>query len=111
MAAVQRSRFWAGVLFYALTLLCKESAICVPLALLLLFPYLWRRIVPFFLVMLGYLAVRFALFGGIGGYRDALGHPVATQIHPGAVLRALLVQVPARMLAPVPVESRLTMES
>ena len=75
--------------------------------LLLFFPRLRWRIVPLFLTAGLYLAVRFVLFGGIGGYKDHFGRTVVTQFHPGAFLRALAVQVPARILAPVPVESRL----
>ncbi|HTG32857.1 MAG TPA: hypothetical protein VLB76_07970 [Thermoanaerobaculia bacterium] len=96
-----------GLLFYALALLCKESALCLPLVLLLLFSRLRWRIVPFLLTAGLYLAARFALFGGIGGYKDHFGRTVVTQFHPGAFLRALAVQVPVRILAPVPVESRL----
>jgi hypothetical protein len=95
-----------GLLFYALALLCKESVFCLPLALLLLVPRLRWRLLPFFATAGLYLAARLLLFKGIGGYRDHLGRTVATQLHPGAFLHALLVQVPARILAPVPVESR-----
>jgi hypothetical protein len=95
-----------GLLFYALALLCKESVFCLPLALLLLVPRLRWRLLPFFATAGLYLAARLLLFGGLGGYRDHLGRTVATQLHPGAFLHALLVQVPARILAPVPVESR-----
>ena len=108
VATLQKERgIRLALLLYALALLCKESALCLPLVLLLLFPRLRWRIVPFFLTTGLYLAVRFVLFGGIGGYKDHLGRAVVTQLDPGAFLRALLVQVPARILAPVPVESRL----
>jgi hypothetical protein len=107
VASLQEEKgLWPGLLFYTLALFCKESALCLPLALLVLFPRSRRRIFPFLLTAGLYLALRFALFGGIGGYRDHLGQTVATQLHPGAFLRALAVQVPARILAPVPVESR-----
>jgi hypothetical protein len=108
VAALQKEKgIGLGLLFYALALLCKESALCLPLALLILFPRLRWRIVPFFLTAGLYLAERFFLFGGIGGYKDQFGRTVVTQFHPGAFLRSLAVQVPARILAPVPVESRL----
>jgi hypothetical protein len=108
VVALQEERgIWLGLLFYTLALFCKESALCLPLALLLLFPRLRWRSIPFFLTAGLYLAMRLVLFGGIGGYRDPLGRTVATQLHPGAFLRSLAVQVPARILAPVPVESRL----
>lgn len=108
VAALQKEKgIGLALLFYALALLCKESALCLPLVLLLLFPRLRWRSVPFFLTAGLYLAARLVLFGGIGGYKDHLGRNVVTQLHPGAFLRALAVQVPARILAPVPVESRL----
>lgn len=108
VAALQKEQgIGLGLLFYALALLCKESALCLPLVFLLLFPRLRWRIFPFFLTAGLYLAMRFALFGGIGGYKDHFGRAVVTQLHLGAFLRALAVQVPARILAPVPVESRL----
>jgi hypothetical protein len=108
VAALQEEKgIGLALLFYSLALLCKESALCLPLVLLLLFPRLRWRSVPFFLTAGLYLAARLVLFGGIGGYKDHLGRTVATQLHPGAFLRALAMQVPARILAPVPVESRL----
>jgi hypothetical protein len=107
VALQEEKGIWPGLLFYTLALFCKESALCLPLALLFLFPRLRWRSVPFFLTAGLYLAMRFVLFGGIGGYRDHLGRTVATQLHPLAFLRSLAVQVPARILAPVPVESRL----
>ena len=108
VAALQKEKgIGLGLLFYALALLCKESVLCLPLVLLILFPRFRWRIVPFFLTAGLYLAGRFALFGGIGGYKDHFGRTVVTQFHPGAFLRVLAVQVPARILAPVPVESRL----
>jgi hypothetical protein len=108
VAALQKEEgIGPGLLFYVLALLCKESVLCLPLALVLLVPRLRWRSLPFFATAGLYLAARFALFGGIGGYRDALGRTVATQLHPGAFLRSLVLQLPARILAPVPVESRL----
>jgi hypothetical protein len=108
VAALQKEEgIGPGLLFYALALLCKESVLCLPLALVLLFPRLRWRSLPFFATAGLYLCARFLLFGGIGGYRDALGRTVATQFHPGAFLRVLALQLPARFLAPVPVESRL----
>ena len=108
VAALQREKgIGPSLLFYSLALLCKESVLCLPLALLLLFPRLRWRSLPFFATAGLYLAARFILFGGIGGYRDPLGRTVATQLHPIAFLRSLLLQLPARILAPVPVESRL----
>jgi hypothetical protein len=110
VAALQEEKgIGLGLLFYTLALLCKESALCLPLALLLLFPRLRWRSLPFFATAGLYLAARLVLFGGLGGYRDPLGRTVATQLHPIAFLRALVLQLPARILAPVPVESRLAL--
>ncbi|HEX4497424.1 MAG TPA: hypothetical protein VIE43_17255 [Thermoanaerobaculia bacterium] len=104
---------WTGLTFYALALLCKESAFALPPALLLLFPTMKRRALPFFGLMGIYLGLRFLLFNGLGGYKDKLGQLVVLQ---GNVLanilsfaRALLAQIPLRILAPVPVESRLAL--
>jgi hypothetical protein len=101
---------WLGLTFYALALLCKESAFALPLVLLLLFPTIKRRALPFFGLMGIYLTVRFLLFSGLGGYKDQLGQPVVLQGNPLANMldfaRALLAQIPLRILAPVPVESR-----
>ena len=110
VAALQEEKgIGLGLLFYTLALFCKESALCLPLALLLLFPRLRWRSLPFFATAGLYLAARLVLFGGLGGYRDSLGRTVATQLHPIAFLHSLILQLPARILAPLPVESRLAL--
>jgi hypothetical protein len=100
---------WIGVTFYALALLCKESAFALPLALPFLFPTIRRRTLPFFGLMAIYLTVRLMLFRGLGGYKDKLGQPVVLQGNLLANIqtfaRALLAQIPLRILAPMPVES------
>jgi hypothetical protein len=100
-----------GLTFYALALLCKESAFALPLALPFLFPGIRRRALPFSGLMGIYLTVRLLLFSGLGGYKDKLGQLVVLQGNiPANILafaRALLVQIPLRILAPVPVEGRL----
>lgn len=91
-----------SVLAFLLALAAKEMAITLPLVLLLYDLLLgrgdwrvrWRAHLTFWLALLGYLALRFALFGAISGYRDArLQDPFA-----------LLILYARYLLLPLPID-------
>jgi hypothetical protein len=92
-----------GPLLFALSLLCKESTVTLPLVLLCLAP--WRQIRRPFLalsaVAVAYLGVRLLLFGGPGGYLGPAGQALALQVDPLRFLRNLTLQFPYRLLIPL----------
>ncbi len=92
----------AAILF-ALSLLCKESTVMLPLILLCLAPWqeIRRPFVALSAVALGYLGVRLLLFGGLGGYLGSEGQALALDVDPVRFLRNLMLQVPYRLLIPL----------
>jgi hypothetical protein len=92
----------AAVLF-ALSLLCKESTVTLPLVLLCFAP--WQEIRRPFLALaavgLGYLGCRLLLFGGIGGYLGPDGRALALDVAPWRFVRNLTLQFPYRLLVPL----------
>lgn len=93
----------------ALAILSKENAYAFPVLLLLMViskPNLqWRKIVeliPFFIVALSLFAYRWLLFGGVGGYIDAVsGKPLALNIGVVSALKVLLLRTWAILFFPV----------
>jgi hypothetical protein len=98
----RRSAALAGASLFLAALLCKESAFCVPLALVVLpRPERLRRLWPLAVSAAVYLAVRLALFGGLGGYvQEAPRQPLSLR-SAAALARAVALQVPARVLVPI----------
>jgi hypothetical protein len=88
---------------FVLALLCKESVLPLPVLLPLLLP--WPRVRrPAFAtaaVAAVYLAGRWLLFRGLGGYLDEQGQTLALSIRPAALANMLAVQVPSRILMPL----------
>jgi hypothetical protein len=91
---------------FAVALLCKESVLPLPVLLLLLLP--WRRVRRPVAAMgataavaVLYLAGRWLLFRGLGGYLDEEGRSLALSIRPSALAEMLMVQVPSRILMPL----------
>jgi hypothetical protein len=87
---------------FALALLSKEAVLALPLLLPLLLP--WRRVrgatLATFAVAVLYLALRLALFGGLGGYLDSAGHARALSAPAFQIFHALGLQIPARLAIP-----------
>ncbi len=84
-----------GILYRSLSLLamvlgflCKESSYTLPLLLVVFLASrgalrdrrAWYALVPFFATTAGFLAWRWFLFGGIGGYLNPAGQPEALTI-------------------------------
>ena len=100
----------AAAICFALALLAKESVVVLPLVALC-----WAlaepgndgeavrrpRWVPLSVVAGVYLLVRFALFGGLGGYLDPSGQSIARQFDPLTYLRNLGLQLPYRLAMPL----------
>jgi hypothetical protein len=95
----------AGV--FGLALASKESVLLLPLLLLLLPPAgdaprdRRRHALAWAGLLACYLAGRFALFGGPGGYRNAVGERFALDVEPLLFLRNLCLQIPYRLLHPL----------
>jgi hypothetical protein len=98
----ERAALGASVLF-SLALLSKESVLLLPLVVAALFP--WREVRRVVLAMLGvaalYLACRFLLFAGPGGYRTAAGHSLLWSPDLAGLLRNVTLRLPFRILAPL----------
>jgi hypothetical protein len=89
---------------FALALLCKESVVTLPLLVPLLAPWhrVRRPVVAMAAVAAAYLALRWLLFGGLGGYLDEQGRSLAMSVRPLAFARAVALQLPYRVLMPLP---------
>lgn len=89
-----------SIVCLVVALLCKESVVTLPAVALLLAPSQgrWRRAAIFGVVVAGYLAVRWAIFGGVGGYLDPEGRSLALAIDPWLFLRNVFLQLPYRVL-------------
>ncbi len=103
-AALRRpGRVTAAAVLFALSLLCKESTMMLPLILLCLAP--WPQIRRPFLALgavgLCYLGFRLLIFGGPGGYLGPEGQALALDIDPWRFLRNLTLQFPYRLLVPL----------
>lgn len=93
---------WASVLLFAAALLSKESVLLLPVVLLLIAGRRrMREAVTWATVAAVYLAARWAIFGGPGGYLDADGGAYALQGDPALFLRNLGLQLPFRTLVPL----------
>jgi hypothetical protein len=92
---------------FLLALLCKESVFMLPVLLLLVLPR--RSALVSCAATAGaaaaYLLVRFAIFGGLGGYVTSQGQTTVESFAPSQFLRALVLQLPARLLVPLEVSS------
>jgi protein O-mannosyl-transferase len=94
--------YLAALACFFLALLSKENAYLFPLILLaaefLLLPQ--RRLKPlagFFLLAAGLFSYRWLILGGIGGYSDRTGHPIA--FHGGfKIMQGLFIRDPALLL-------------
>jgi hypothetical protein len=92
----------ASALLFLLALLCKESVLCLPLAIAVLLPWrtVRRTVGAQAAVALSYLALRVAIFKGPGGYLDAEGSSALWSMRPGELLHSLLLRLPLRILVP-----------
>jgi hypothetical protein len=90
-------------LLFAAALLCKESVLLLPALLPLLMP--WSKARRSTLAMAGvaavYLAGRFLLFRGLGGYLDAQGRSIAMSFQPALFVKELGFEIPYRLLLPL----------
>jgi hypothetical protein len=102
LAAAEGSVILPAGLF-ALALLCKESVLPLPVLLPLLLPWPKVRRPAFATAAVAavYLAGRWLLFRGLGGYLDEQGRTLALSIRPAALANMLAVQVPSRILMPL----------
>jgi hypothetical protein len=93
----------AAAVLFALSLLCKESTVTLPLVLLCFAP--WKEIRRPFLALSAvgacYLGCRLLLFGGIGGYLGPDGQALALDVDAWRFLRNLTLQLPYRLLIPL----------
>lgn len=105
--SVGPGRIAAAAGLFALSLLCKESTLLLPLLPLclapreILRPRLHRLCLSLAAVAAGHLAFRLILFGGVGGYLDPEGRAEALQLDPLRFLRNLTLQLPYRLASPL----------
>lgn len=87
---------------FLMALLSKEAVLTLPLVALLALP--WRLAKGSFVVWSGLvgtlMGVRWALFGGLGGYAGPGGSTLALALDPWLFLRNLCLQLPFRVLVP-----------
>ena len=92
-----------AVLCFALSLACKESTLLLPVVVFLL-DRGRRRCRPTVAALgataTAYLALRWHLFSGPGGYLDGSGRSLAWDLDPWLFLRNAFLQVPFRVLTP-----------
>jgi hypothetical protein len=102
VVAAEGAALWPAVLF-VLALLCKESVLPLPALLPLLLPWdkARRATLATAAAAILYLSGRWFLFSGLGGYLDAQGRSLALGIHPADLAKAVLLQLPARLLVPL----------
>jgi hypothetical protein len=101
-AGGRTSRQATAAACFLFALLCKESALCLPLALALLLPWreVRRTVGMMAAVALSYLALRVLIFRGPGGYLDARGRSTLWSARPGELAHALFLRLPLRVLVP-----------
>lgn len=100
-----RKRSWLAVCLYGVGLFAKESILLLPVVAFLLFGRSVRRGAwGMTCVGTGYLALRFSLFGGPGGYLSSDGGSLLSLSRLPSVLSAaahtLALQIPHRVLVP-----------
>ena len=88
---------------FAFALLSKESIVLLPLILLILLPKERARTAFLFTASLvaAYFLSRFVIFHGLGGYEDSTGRTLAASFNLKEFLRAVCLQLPYRVLAPM----------
>jgi len=96
-----------SILSYPLALLSKETAITLPF-ILVLWGFIFKRrrkrlklYIPYFIITLIYLTIRFICIGDVGGYRDFEGRPLFLQFGFSTFLKKMVYNIPMSFVLPM----------